>query len=68
MTRNDILPAIIRPSMYTGFQGQRTKEEWIADAVIAILDRSEPYIDMDTNRMIRVIPDAQTSVSSQEPS
>lgn len=62
MKRDDILPAIVRPGMYTGLKAQRTKAEWIADAVIAYLDRSQPYIDMDTNRMI--IPNVKTSVQT----
>lgn len=37
MKRNDVLPAILRPGMYAGPQGERTEAEWKADAVVALL-------------------------------
>lgn len=37
LTRNDLVPALLRPSMYTGEQGERTHEQYLADAVIAYL-------------------------------
>ena len=36
--REDVLPALLRPGMYTGFQGDRTEAEWNADAVVAYLN------------------------------
>ena len=46
-------PAELRPGMYAGVQGDRTREEWVADAVAQYEDSSEPMIDMDTNRPVR---------------
>ena len=36
--RNDILPAILRPGMYAGPKGNRTTEQWLADAVKEVLN------------------------------
>jgi hypothetical protein len=36
--RNQILPALIRPGMYTGEQGDRTIDEWKADAICVVLN------------------------------
>ncbi len=36
MERSNIVPALVRPGMYTGEQGDRTEYEWKADAVIAL--------------------------------
>jgi hypothetical protein len=41
--RSDILPALLRPGMYTGDQGDRTQGEWFADAVAAVLN-ARPFI------------------------
>ena len=39
--RKHILPAIMRAGMYTGEQGERTKEEWYADAVAEVLNATQ---------------------------
>lgn len=36
--RKQILPALLRPGMYTGEQGDRTTAEWHADAVAEYLN------------------------------
>jgi hypothetical protein len=36
--REDTVPALIRPGMYTGEQGDRTHEQWLADAVCAYVN------------------------------
>lgn len=36
--RKQILPALLRPGMYTGEQGDRTLTEWYADAVAEYLN------------------------------
>lgn len=36
--RKDILPAVLRPGMYTGEQGDRSLAEWTADAVAEYLN------------------------------
>lgn len=40
-TRSDILPAILRPGMYTGEPGDRSVEVYLADAVAAYLNAKE---------------------------
>jgi hypothetical protein len=40
MERKDILPALLRPGMYAGAQGDRHWFEWVADAVAAYLTPS----------------------------
>lgn len=37
ISRRVVLPALLRPGMYAGVQGGRTKEEWLADAVVVYL-------------------------------
>lgn len=37
LERRAVLPAILRPGMYVGEQGERTPAEWMADAVCAYL-------------------------------
>jgi hypothetical protein len=37
ISRNTILPALIRPGMFTGEQGNRSIAEWHADAVVEYL-------------------------------
>jgi hypothetical protein len=45
--RNDVLPALIRPGMYAGEQGERTEAEWRADAVVALLNPHDgPVVHM----------------------
>ncbi len=39
--RKHILPALKRAGMYVGDQGNRTTEEWYADAVAAVLNAAQ---------------------------
>lgn len=45
--REDIKPAILRPSMYTGPQGDRNYNDFIADAIAAYLNARETILEMD---------------------
>lgn len=45
--KTQIAAAIRRPGMYAGEQGQRTQEEWAADAVHAVLTYDGQIIDME---------------------
>lgn len=36
--RSDIIPALLRPAMYTGEKGDRSDNEWLADAVAEVLN------------------------------
>ena len=36
--RSNLIPALLRPAMYTGTQGHRNHTEWLADAIIAYLE------------------------------
>jgi hypothetical protein len=47
--RSDILPALLRPGMYTGEQGDRTQQEWLADAVASVLN-ARPFMQYDGPR------------------
>lgn len=38
MTRADIKPALLRPAMYTGEQGDRSTIDYMSDAVAAYLN------------------------------
>ena len=51
MKREDILPALQRPGMYTGARGARTNAEWKADAVVAYLTPTLG-VNMDTNKVV----------------
>ena len=39
--RKHILPALKRSGMYAGEQGNRTTEEWYADAVASVLNATQ---------------------------
>jgi hypothetical protein len=41
LTQRDVLPAVLRPGMYTGERAGRTEAEWIADAVVAYLNEKQ---------------------------
>lgn len=43
-------PATVRPGMYTGDQGNRTREQWLIDALKAYSDASELMVDMNKGK------------------
>lgn len=45
--RNTILPALIRPGMYAGEQGDRSRQEWIADAIAEYINCSRKFENED---------------------
>lgn len=49
LCRKRIIPALARPGMYAGQQGERSKLEWQADAVIALND-GQPGVNMDAGQ------------------
>lgn len=44
LTKENVLPAILRPGFYAGEQGTRTVQEWTADAVVAYQWAAEPAL------------------------
>lgn len=48
MKRSAVLPALMRPGMYAGEQGNRNYLEWLADAVAAYLSPGDaPHVAMN---------------------
>ena len=37
----DFIPALLRPGMYTGLQGERTLIQWQADALVELFNWKE---------------------------
>ncbi len=45
--REDIKPALIRPGMYAGPQGDRNYNDFVSDAIAAYLNAKNDMIDME---------------------
>jgi hypothetical protein len=65
--RKQIIPALFRPAMYTGEQGDRTTTEWHADAVAEYLNGMAILEDRYSNQVTTTTAEREPMPISTNP-